>query len=43
MVAGEVSDLYASDTYTWSATSSGPRAHDKPAVNNHSHVGSHTC
>jgi hypothetical protein len=33
MVAGEASDLYASDTCTWSATSSGPRANDEPAVN----------
>jgi hypothetical protein len=36
MVAGEASDLYASDTCTWSATSLGPRAKDEPAVNNHS-------
>jgi hypothetical protein len=36
MVAGEASDLYTSDTCTWSATSSGPRAKDEPAVNNHS-------
>jgi hypothetical protein len=36
MVASEASDLYASDTCTWSATSSGPRAKDEPAVNNHS-------
>jgi uncharacterized protein YukE len=36
MVAGEASDLYASDTYTWLTTSSGPRAKDEPAVNNHS-------
>jgi hypothetical protein len=28
MVAGEASDLYASDTCTWSATSSGPGAKD---------------
>jgi hypothetical protein len=35
MVAGEASDLYASDTCTWSATSSGPGAKDEPAVNNH--------
>jgi hypothetical protein len=28
MVAGEASDLYASDTCTWSATSSGPRGKD---------------
>jgi hypothetical protein len=36
MVASEASDLYASDNYTWSATSSGLGAHDEPAVNNHS-------
>jgi hypothetical protein len=36
MVAGEASDLYTSDTCTWSATSSGPGAKDEPAVNNHS-------
>jgi hypothetical protein len=36
MVAGEASDLYASDTCTWSATSLGPRAKNEPAVNNHS-------
>jgi hypothetical protein len=42
MVAGEASDLYASDNYTWSATSSGPRAHDEPAVNNHSPSSSRT-
>jgi hypothetical protein len=42
MVAGEASDLYASDTWTWSATSSGPRAKDELAVDNHSPSGSHT-
>jgi hypothetical protein len=42
MVAGEASDLYASGTYTWSATSSGPGAKDEPAVNNHSPSGSRT-
>jgi hypothetical protein len=36
MVAGEASDLYASDTCTWSVTSSGLGAKDEPAVNNHS-------
>jgi hypothetical protein len=40
MVASEASDLYASDTYTWSATSSAPG--EEPAVNNHSNTGSHT-
>jgi hypothetical protein len=36
MVAGEASDLYACNTFTWSATSSRPRAKDEPAVNSHS-------
>jgi hypothetical protein len=36
MVAGEASDLYASDTCTWSATSSRPGAKDEPAVDSHS-------
>jgi hypothetical protein len=36
MVASEASDLYTSDTCTWSATSSGPRAKDEPTVNSHS-------
>jgi hypothetical protein len=42
MVAGEASDLYASDTYTWSATSLGPRAKNEPAVNSHSPSDSRT-
>jgi hypothetical protein len=42
MVAGEASDLYASDTYTWSATSSGPRAKDELVVNSHPPSGSRT-
>jgi hypothetical protein len=42
MVAGEASDLYASDTYTLSSTSSGLGTKDEPAVNNHSPSGSHT-
>jgi hypothetical protein len=42
MEAGEASDLYASDTCTWSATSSGPRAKDEPAVNSHSPSDSRT-
>jgi hypothetical protein len=42
MVAGEAIDLYASDTYTCSATSSGPRAKDELAVDRHSPSGSHT-
>jgi hypothetical protein len=35
MVAGEASDLYTSDTYTWSATFSGPGAKDEPVVDSH--------
>jgi hypothetical protein len=35
MVAGEASDLYASDTCTWSATSLGLGVRDEPAVNSH--------
>jgi hypothetical protein len=42
MVAGEASDLYASNTSTWSATSSGPRAKDELVVNSHSPFGSRT-
>jgi hypothetical protein len=42
MVGGEASDLYASNTYTWSATSSGPGAKDEPAVDSHSPSGSRT-
>jgi hypothetical protein len=43
MVVGEASDLYTSDTYTWSATSSGLGAKDELAANNHSPSGSRTC
>jgi hypothetical protein len=43
MVAGEASDLYASDTCTSSTTSSGPGAKDESAVDNHSPSGSRTC
>jgi hypothetical protein len=42
MVASEASDLYTSDTYTWSATSSGPGVKDELAVNSHSPSGSRT-
>jgi hypothetical protein len=42
MVAREASDLYASDTCTWSATSSGPRAKNEPAMNSHSPSDSRT-
>jgi hypothetical protein len=41
-VAGEASELYASDPDTWSATSSGPGAKDELAVNNHSPSDSRT-
>jgi hypothetical protein len=41
MVAGEASDVYTSDTYTWSATSSAPGPNDEPTVNNHSPSSSH--
>jgi hypothetical protein len=43
MVASEASDLYASDTYTWSATSLEPGAKNEPAINNHSPSGSRVC
>jgi hypothetical protein len=43
LVVGEASDLYASDTCNWSATTSGPRAKDEPAVNSHSSSDSRTC
>jgi hypothetical protein len=33
MIAGEANELYASDTYTWSAITLGPRAKDELAVN----------
>jgi hypothetical protein len=42
MVAREASDLYASDTCTWSATSSSPRAKNEPAVKSHSPSDSRT-
>jgi hypothetical protein len=42
MVAGEASDLYASDTCTWSITSSGPRAKNESVVNSHSPSDSRT-
>jgi hypothetical protein len=35
MVAGEANDLHASDTCTWSTTSSRPGAKDEPAMNSH--------
>jgi hypothetical protein len=36
MVPSEASDLYESDTYTYSATSSAPGANEEPTVNNYS-------
>jgi hypothetical protein len=42
MIAGEASDLNASNTCTWSATSSGPRVKNEPAVNSHSPSDSRT-
>jgi hypothetical protein len=42
MVAGKASDLYASDTCTWSATSSGTGAKDEAAIDNHSPSDSRT-
>jgi surface antigen len=42
MVVGEASDLYTSDTCTWSVTSSRPEAKDELAVNSHSPSGSRT-
>jgi hypothetical protein len=42
MVAGEASDLYASDTCTLSATSLGPIAKNETAVNSHSPSDSRT-
>jgi hypothetical protein len=38
----EASDLYASDTYTWSVASLGAGAKDEPAVDRHSPSGSRT-
>jgi hypothetical protein len=42
MVAGEASDFYASNTYTWSATSLARGTNDELAVNNHSPSSSRT-
>jgi uncharacterized protein YukE len=42
MVAGEASECYASDTYTWSATFYGLGANDELAVNINSPSSSHT-
>jgi hypothetical protein len=43
MVEGQASDLYASDTDTWTATSSVQSSGKEPAVSNHSPSGSHSC
>jgi hypothetical protein len=42
MVEGQTSDLYASDTDTWTATSSVHSSGKKPAVGSHSPSGSHS-
>jgi hypothetical protein len=42
MVEGQASDLYASDTDTWTATSSVQSSSKKPAVSSHSASGSHS-
>jgi hypothetical protein len=43
MVEGQASDLYASDTDTWTATSSVQSSGKEPAVSSHSPSGSHSC
>jgi hypothetical protein len=42
MVEGQASDLYASDTDTWTATSSVQSSGKQPAVSSHSPSGSHS-
>jgi hypothetical protein len=42
MVEGQASDLYASDTDTWTATSSVQSSGKEPAVSSHSPSGSHS-
>jgi hypothetical protein len=42
MVEGQASDLYTSDTDTWTATSSVQSSSKEPAVSNHSPSGSHS-
>jgi hypothetical protein len=42
MVEGQASDLYASDTDTWTATSSTQSSGKEPAVSSHSPSGSHS-
>jgi hypothetical protein len=43
MVEGQASDLYASDTNTWTATSSVQNSGKEPAVGSHSPSGSRSC
>jgi hypothetical protein len=43
MVEGHASDLYASDTDTWTATSSFQSSSKEPAVSSHSPSGSRSC
>jgi hypothetical protein len=43
MVAGEANNLYASNTYTRSATSIAQGSDEEPPVNSHSPSGSRTC
>jgi hypothetical protein len=42
MVEGQASDLYASNTNTWTATSSVQSSGKEPAVSSHSPSGSHS-
>jgi hypothetical protein len=42
MVEGQANDLYASDTDTWTATSSVQSLGKEPAVGSHSPSGSHS-
>jgi hypothetical protein len=42
MVEGQASDLYASDTDTWTATSSVQSSGKEPTVSSHSPSGSHS-
>jgi hypothetical protein len=42
MVDGQASDLYASDTDTWTATSSKQSSGKEPAMSSHSPSGSHS-
>jgi hypothetical protein len=42
MVEGQASDLYASDTNTWTATSSVQSSGKEPAVSSHSPSGTHS-